>query len=116
MNISDGLRIISSDEDTSIMRQVAYKVKNLVLYFDHHNHIGSNWEDIVIDPVAELPKVLNPIKMSAVEKRAGDKPKSDEAHLHDSDSDDSEDDPEFVDSDNEIEDGDDDLFVDNVDE
>jgi len=33
--LSDGLRILASDEDTQMMRAVSDKVKNIVLFFDH---------------------------------------------------------------------------------
>ncbi|TVU41759.1 hypothetical protein EJB05_15305, partial [Eragrostis curvula] len=45
--LADGLRIVSSDEETVIMKQLVDKVKNFVLYFDHHNYVGSKaWEDV----------------------------------------------------------------------
>ncbi|CAO2045327.1 unnamed protein product [Urochloa humidicola] len=39
-NLSDGLRNISCDNDTLVMRACADRVKNYVLYFDHNNHVG----------------------------------------------------------------------------
>ena len=133
-NIWDGLRIISNDGDTEVMRQFAGKMKNFVLYIDHH-YQGLPPEDIVMNPVSDLPKVLSPMKVQHVDKIPGERlpdiyndlPKADEICEVDLDdggsegefywgsgSDDSEEDPDFVDSGNEVEDGDDDLFMDNV--
>jgi hypothetical protein len=42
MDMSTGLRLIESDEEAQIMKQVAFKVKNYVLYMDHYNSVGSN--------------------------------------------------------------------------
>ena len=133
-NIWDGLRIISNDGDTEVMRQFAGKMKNFVLYIDHH-YQGLPPEDIVMNPVSDLPKVLSPRKVQHVDKIPGERlpdiykdlPKADEICEVDLDdggsegefywgsgSDDSEEDPDCVDSGNEVEDGDDDLFMDNV--
>lgn len=40
MDLSNGLRIVSSDEDTLIMKQVADTVKKFVVYLDHHYHVA----------------------------------------------------------------------------
>jgi hypothetical protein len=80
------------------MKQVAFKVKNNVFYMDHYNIIDSNnWEDIVFNPIATLPKVISPTKVSV--------PPSTDAD----DGDDSEGSSEvdFVDSDCEVDDDDD---------
>jgi hypothetical protein len=106
MDLSTGSRLIESDKEAQIMKQVAFKVKNYVFYMDHYNIIDSNnWEDIVFNPIATLPKVISPTKVSV--------PPSTDAD----DGDDSEGSSEvdFVDSDYEVDD-DDDLFCDNVDE
>ena len=48
MVLPTGLRIVDSDAETAIMKQVAYKIKNFVLYFDQYNSLDDNaWEDIV---------------------------------------------------------------------
>ncbi|TVT99095.1 hypothetical protein EJB05_55546, partial [Eragrostis curvula] len=39
-DLSDGLRIVTSDEETVIMKQLVHKVKKFILYFDHHNNIA----------------------------------------------------------------------------
>ncbi|EEC80685.1 hypothetical protein OsI_23109 [Oryza sativa Indica Group] len=70
---------------------------------------GVDWDDVVANPISELPKVLSPRKMSTADRKVPNK-------QDDSDSDGSlEDDPDFVDSDYDISDADDDLYVDNVD-
>jgi len=51
-DLSDGLRIVASDEDTLVMRSVADKVKNFELYFDHYSQVtGIEWDDVVLKPV-----------------------------------------------------------------
>ena len=113
------------------MISVISKVRNFVVFFDHDDNIsGINWEDIVTNPIAELPKVMSPSKVqnARAEKLPAfysNVPKvgtaagttaacpsvvtGDEEMESDSDSD-------FVDSDYDLEDQDDDLFVENVDE
>lgn len=129
-DLSDGLRVVSSDSDTLVMVSVVNKVKNYVLYLDHDDNItGINWDDIVANPTT-LPKVMSPQKVQSVGNKQSEKLPDFCANLN-SRTDDvvephtttesglgncSEEDPEFVDSDNELEDDDDDLFDDHVDE
>ena len=61
-SVADGLRIVSSDEETIVMRQITHKVKNFVLYLDHQDQVAKTYDDIVLDPIAVQPKVLNPKK------------------------------------------------------
>jgi len=122
--IHKGLRVIETDGDTIVMASVVDRVKNIVLYFDHDNHIGGlPQEDIVINPVADLPKVFSPTKvqhMGRVDKELPEFYNNLERQEEPIDTaaatDDSEEDLDFVDTDNKVDDGDDDLFVDNVDE
>ena len=145
--IADGLRIIVSDSDTNVMAAVVDRFKNLVVYFDHNDSIsGFEWDDIIANPVANLPKVISPTKVKHVPKQDGEKLPSfytemrfstREEHINTeqgsstsgreeqvediiesdggTDDNDSEDE-EFHDSDYELDDGDDDLFVNNVDD
>ena len=67
--IHKGLRVIETDGDTIVMAYVVDRVKNIVLYFDHDNHIGGlPHEDIVINPIADLPKVFSPTKVQHMER------------------------------------------------
>ncbi|CAO2205815.1 unnamed protein product [Urochloa humidicola] len=129
--MSDGLRLVSSDQDTTVMAAaVSNDHRNLVMYFDHHDNIsGINWDDIVANPITSLPKVLSPSKMANVDRTiheklpefysnleknvAGEGPSGGNAVDEDSGS---ECDTDFFDSDYELDDEDDDLFMDNVDE
>lgn len=131
-DLSDGLRVISSDGDTLVMSSMVKKVKKFVVYFDHDDNIsGINWDDIVANPIASLPKVISPSKVKYVENKWEKVPEyysnlnnsangvdipadgsSTEAKDEDSGSDG---DSDFIDSDYEVGDDDDNLFVDNVD-
>ena len=123
-DLSDGLRIISSDEDTVVMKKVANRLKTFVLYYDHHSHIHSNWEDIVLNPLSSLPKVLSPKKVDHMPKLHGEKLPAFYDNIYSSNGAEhgigsvgggDDDISEFLDSDYEVEDDDDDLFSDNVD-
>ena len=128
--ITDGLRLIETDSDTMVMMSVIDRVRNLVIYLDHHDMIcsGINWDDIVANHVCSLPKVFSPVKVVTAKRKEGEKllvfytnlrkatewnqdPVHDGIEADDSNSDDSD----FNDSDYEIEFSDDDLFANNVD-
>ncbi|XP_066398983.1 uncharacterized protein [Miscanthus floridulus] len=106
------------------MASMVDRVKNIVLYFDHDNHIGGlPHEDIVINPIVDLPKVFNPTKVQHMGRVDEELPefynnleRQEEPIDTAATTDDSEEDLDFVDTDNKVDDGDDDLFVDNVDE
>ena len=68
-SVADGLRIVSSDEETIVMKQITHKVKNFVLYLDHQDQVAKTYDDIVLDPIDILPKVLSPKKVTYVEKK-----------------------------------------------
>jgi len=131
--IADGLRIISGDADTNAMCSVVDRIKNLVVYSDYEDAIlSAPWDDIVLNPVAELPKVISPVKVHHVAKKPGEKlpdfyknlsPHKDNDQQSEEPvqeagigSEEDSEDSDFVDTDNEVDDGDDDLFVDHVDD
>jgi hypothetical protein len=110
--IADGLRILEEDKDTNVMFVIVSKIKNFVVYFDHDDTAdGINWDDIIADPVAELHKVLSPQKVG--EKlpisRKVKKFRTTEGESSGPRDNNSEEFDGFVDSDNEIKDGDEDL-------
>lgn len=116
--LADGLRLITREIDTAAMKSFVNTVKNFVVYFDHGETYGNNnWDDTL----EILPKVLSPRKVTVVENKEGEsflsliQTKNSESE-GDRDSESDSDDSDFVDSDYEIDDGDDDLFEDNVDD
>ena len=125
--LSNGLRIVSSDTEIIVMQSLVHEVKNFVLYIDHDNNIsGLNWDDIVANPVATLPKVFSPQKVINAGRKEDEKLPDFYSDLkraskemdpdNGSETSGDEDDPDFVDSDYEVDIKDDDLFTDNVDE
>uniref|UniRef100_K3ZCW6 PB1-like domain-containing protein n=1 Tax=Setaria italica TaxID=4555 RepID=K3ZCW6_SETIT len=121
--IAGGLRVIVGDADTNAMCSVVDRIKNLVVYLDHDDTvISGSWDDVIVNPIAELPEVPSPVKNNDREKLPefyrnlspcqSTHADEEEDNISDQDSEDSN----FFDSDNEVDDGDDDLFVDYVDE
>lgn len=123
--------MIASDPDSNVMASVAEKVRNLVVYVDHDDTFGgASWYNVVDNPVVDLPKVLSPRKVQFVDKERGEKlpvfytdikkvrvrqGPSKQAHEESGNEDSEPQENHFLDSDNEIEGGDDDLFEDNFD-
>jgi hypothetical protein len=57
--LSDGLRLVEKDFDTLVMASLVHRVKNFVVYVDHDGNLDSlNWDDIMANPIASLPKVM----------------------------------------------------------
>lgn len=131
--MTNGLHVIGCDGDTIVMNQVAYKFDSFVLYYDHHNHVARNSceEDIVLNLVNTLPKVLSPRKVYRIPRKVGERlpnfyqnihtmnSQSSSATGNEGEGESSDDDSEesnFMDFDNDIAYEDDDLFCDNVDD
>lgn len=128
----DGLRVIASDHDTNVMASVSEKNKTSVMYVDHvPNREEYEWDDVVANPVADLPKVLSPHKVVYVQTKANEKlpvfytdlkkgrveqggssvePEEDGGEQSEDGSGQFGDDEDFVDSDNEIDDEDEDCL------
>ena len=121
--LADSLCLILSDTDTNVMAACALDVKNLVVYFDHEDLYDSiNWDDVVANPVSELPKVISPCKVQFAEKNRIEKLPVFYTNLDnirvdksvDNETESGSKDDELWDSDNEIEEGGADLFEDLV--
>lgn len=126
-DLANGLRAIESDSDTNAMVSCAQKVKILVVYVDHSDRMSNvDWDDVVANPVNELPKVLSPKKVVYVDNNPGEKlpvfyTDLKKGRVDQAGSSKENDEPieyeqaDFVDSDYEISDGDEDLLEDVVD-
>lgn len=72
--LADGLWVIINYSNTSVMVSVVDRVKNLVVYFDHDDNIvGLDFDDILVNPVARLPKILSPHKVEYVPNKVNEK-------------------------------------------
>ncbi|KAL6845716.1 hypothetical protein ACP4OV_024291 [Aristida adscensionis] len=61
--LADGLRIIAEDSDTLVMASMVDRYKNLV-YFDHDDNVGGDWDDVIANPVCSLPRVFSPKRVN----------------------------------------------------
>ena len=121
--IADGLRLIESDRDTIVMANMVDWFKTLIVYLDQDGFEDNTWDDIVLNPVAELPKVLSPRKINYQNPKSGEKLPVFYADLDkgvvgwsggQGTSESTSEDEDFIDSDNEVLEGDEDLFEDLV--
>ena len=115
--LADGLCLIVSDTDTNVMATCAEDVKNLVVYFVHEDIFSEvNRDNVVANPVTELPKVISPSKVQYVDKNPKEKLPVFYTNLDNIRVDQAIDNEDDVlwDSDNEIEEGDANLFDDLV--
>ena len=72
--LADGLRLVCTDSDTNVMASVVDRVKNLVIYFDHEDSLVTmEWDDVIANPAADLPKVIGPKKVNHIPKKDGEK-------------------------------------------
>ncbi|KAL6650443.1 hypothetical protein ACP70R_009368 [Stipagrostis hirtigluma subsp. patula] len=121
--IGDGLRKLKVDADTNAMVALLPRIRNFVIYLDHKNILeGVDWDGVEVSPNAALAPTSSPKKTVVLKKNEGKQHPSintkekDEDHkeatINDDSSDDDEltGDPEFVDSDYEIDKGDDDVY------
>ena len=115
LTFEQGLRETSTDTDTIVMASLVHRVKNFVLYLDHDDTIsGLDWDDLVVNPIASLPKGLSPRNVDRVPSKQGEK--LPEFYCNLSPPSETDDDSDFQDSDYEIDQDDDDLSEDCVDD
>jgi hypothetical protein len=134
----DGLQLVKTDKDAlSMVARVKEGFRYLMVYLDHEQ-AAKTWDDVVANPILHLPPVISPMKKcssvsneivekevqmtesdAAIEGGARRRSTRQRSFIQEKDDDrvsgsDSDSDtdyvPEIVDSDNEVEDGDDDLF------
>jgi hypothetical protein len=126
-DITDGLVLVNNDSQCIEMIKASKTHKTLVLFVDHTNFLRELRDDVIIKGCSALPPVTSPRKVakpsasveggpsSSAVGAVADKGKSPEIVSELVESDDSDSDTEFYDSDYDVEEGDDDLFADNVD-
>ncbi|KAM0866610.1 hypothetical protein ACQ4PT_042521 [Festuca glaucescens] len=121
--ICEGLVLIKSDEDILEMIKAADTHKTLCLMVDHSDFLRNLRRDVIINRRQQVPPAVCPkknITRDVVAAEGTSKSVEDDfddfykEYCQEEDSEDS-DDSDFVDSDFEVEEGDDDLFRDNVD-
>jgi len=118
--LADGLRLVDCDNDTIVMANMVDMFKTLQMYVDHDGPVADNtWDDIVLNPLAELPKVLSPRKTIYQDPKPGEKlpvfyTNLEKGVVQQCEDDGSSEDEYFIDSDNEVLEGDEDLFEDLV--
>ncbi|XP_066322731.1 uncharacterized protein [Miscanthus floridulus] len=118
LSLSEGLRMVESTSDTLVMASLVHKVKTFVVYVDHDGTLdGFNLDDIVANPIASLPKVMTPPKKPHFVDSNKERPTvDDEEKDNDGGNSGSDDDSDFKDLDYELEEDDDDVFVQRVDD
>ena len=119
--LADGIRLVDCDNDAIVMAKMVDRFKTLQMYVDHNGPVDKPWDDIVMNPVTKLPKVLSPRKVTYQDPKPSEKlpvfytdlKKGVVGQCENEGSSDDEDEY-FIDSDNEVFEGDDDLFEDLV--
>jgi len=105
------------------MANMVDRFKTLIVYLDQDGFEDNTWDDIVLNPVAELPKVLSPRKVNYQDPKPGEKlpvfyTDLDKGVVGQSGgqgtSESTSEDEDFIYSDNEVLEGDEDLFEDLV--
>jgi hypothetical protein len=122
-DLRTGLVLVEKDAEIREMAKASRKEKTLVLYIDHTNFLGQLREDVIITR-PPMPRVISPTKIARAAASADPEASSsssigqllekDCAATYVSESD-SDTEYELYDSDFDVEDGDDDLFSDNID-